>query len=155
MQSLPPYFRKMLEHRVVKTFLVGVLAVGVQTVVFESVGVFLGLTSLSTATVLGAECATITSFLLNNRISFPDKAGGSVLFRFLRFHLVVLGSIAIQWTALFIAERMTDDIFLLHIVYVASIILGFIWNYSWYKTWVWKHPTPGAEPPLDQTLPSL
>lgn len=146
MQKLYAQGRALWQHRIMKALSVGVLAVGVQTIVFEIVGVFLRLTPLSTATVIGAEFGILTNFILNNMISFKDKTGGRAVYRFVRLHLVVSGSVAIQWGSLFVAERLTQNFFILHGIYVVSIIIGFVWNYTWYTIWVWRHPTEDAVP---------
>ena len=137
--------KTLLKKRIVQALMVGVVAVSVQTVIFELLGVVFRLTAISTATVIGAEFGVLTNFYLNNRFSFGDRTGGNLVHRLFRFHIVVSGSVFIQWISLFVAERLTQDLAILHVVYVASIIVGFIWNYSWYKIWVWKHPTHKSE----------
>lgn len=141
MQTLYTQCQLVWKHRIFRALTVGVVAVTAQTIVFEIVGVFLKLTPLSTATVIGAEFGILTNFYLNNSISFGDKTGGNTLHRLVRFHFVVSGSVCIQWLSLFVTEQITQNVILLHVVYVASIIIGFIWNYTWYTIWVWKHPT--------------
>lgn len=138
--------KTLLKKRLIQALVVGVVAVCVQTAVFELLGVVFRLTAISTATVIGAEFGILTNFYLNNTFSFGDRTGGNLFYRLIRFHTVVSGSVFIQWLSLFIAERLTENLFLLHIVYVSSILVGFIWNYSWYKIWVWKHVTEDAVP---------
>lgn len=141
MQRLVGLILKTSEVRLARALTVGVIAVSVQTVVFEVIGVILELTSVSTATVIGAEFGILTNFYLNNRFSFGDRVTGRLIARITKFHMVVSGSVFIQWFSLFVAERMTTNLLLLHAVYATSIVVGFVWNYTWYKVWVWKHPT--------------
>lgn len=131
---------QLFYSRLVRTLAVGVIAVVVQTFVFEAVSVWLGLVSPSTGTIIGGEFGILTNFFINNRISFADRhAEGLLLRRLLRFHLVVAGSVFIQWLFVFITEHMTGDLLYIHAAYAAGIVVGFVWNYNWYRLWVWKH----------------
>jgi|GEM_PF-1845842 len=125
--------------RLIQTLVVGVIAAASQTVVFEILGIYLKIVSPSTAVVIGGEVGVVTSFLLNNRFSFGDRPHGSRMHRFLRFHLVVLGSIIIQWLSVYTAERFNAGFFFIHVAYVLGIVIGFVWNYNWYRLWVWRH----------------
>jgi putative flippase GtrA len=131
----------LASKRIVRALFVGVLGVLAQTIVFEIVGIFLKLTTLSTASLLGAEFGILTNFYLNRKISFHDRMNSAPLIRLFKFHLVVSGSVCIQWLSLFLAEHHTENLLILHGVYVASILVGFSWNYTWYTLWVWRHPT--------------
>lgn len=134
------WMRTLFLSRFARVFVIGGIGVVVQTVVFEVLGIFLGIVSPSTAVVLGAEVGILTNFYLNNRYSFRDREHGlSLLSRLVRFHLVVSGSIILQWLLVFLAERQTSSILLIHGAYAAGIILGFIWNYTFYLLFVWRH----------------
>lgn len=133
--------RHMYASRLFRTASVGVVGVGIQTTVFEIIGVYLALVSLSTAALIGSEFGILSNFILNNYFSFSGRQLPSPT-RLAKFHLVVLGSVFLQWLFVFIAERMTHDLLIIHVAYGAGILLGFIWNYNWYRLWVWKkHPT--------------
>ena len=138
MERLAQRIKKMTKLRIVRALTVGVVAVSVQTIVFELVGVIFKLTSVSSATVIGAEFGILTNFFLNNKFSFGDRKVSGLASRIGKFHLVVSGAVFIQWLSLFIAERVTTDLLILHVVYASSIIVSFAWNYTWYKVWVWK-----------------
>lgn len=132
--------RRFYASRLFRTASVGVVGVGVQTAVFEIIGVYLQLVSLSTAALIGSEFGILSNFILNNYFSFQEHQRPSMM-RLAKFHLVVLGSVFLQWLFVFVAERMTHDLFIIHVAYGAGILLGFIWNYNWYRLWVWKkHP---------------
>ena len=136
---------RFYHSRIARTLAVGFAAVIVQTTVFEILGGYLHIVSFSTATLIGAECGVLTNFFLNNRISFHDrKAEGVTLRRLGRFHLIVAGSIAIQWLFVFTAESTGQNILMVHVAYASGIVLGFIWNYNWYRLWVWRHHSPSA-----------
>lgn len=132
--------QRLYTSRLFRTASVGVVGVGIQTAVFEIIGVYLQLVSLSTAALIGSEFGILSNFILNNYFSFHEHQRPNVT-RLAKFHLVVLGSVFLQWLFVFVAERMTHDLFIIHVAYGAGILLGFIWNYNWYRLWVWKkHP---------------
>ena len=112
----------------------------VQTIVFELLSFYLGLTTPSTATLIGGEVGLLTNFFLNEHISFSDRVAhsGSRWPRLLKFHGVVAVSLAIQWTVLFEVEHATSNILYIHIAYVAGLVLGFISNFAGYQFFVWK-----------------
>lgn len=133
----------MRHSRLMRVIFIGGIGVVTQTLIFELLGVWLGLVQPSTAVVIGAETGVLTNFYLNNRFSFHDRQHSiSLLSRLLRFHLVLSGSIFLQWLFVFIAERQTDSYLIIHGAYAAGIILGFIWNYTFYHLFVWKHTEP-------------
>lgn len=133
-------YTTMVNSRLVRTLAVGVIALTVQTTVFEILGVFLQLFSLSIAVLISSEAGILTNFYLNNRFSFRDRRHDILLLsRLLRFHLVVSGSVFLQWLFVFLAEQQTSSLLLIHIAYAAGIILGFAWNYTLYHLVVWKN----------------
>ena len=133
------WVRAFLLSRIARALAVGAVAVTVQTIIFEIIGIIFQLVSPSTAVVIGAEAGILTNFYLNNRFSFHDRQHDiSLLSRLLRFHLVVSVSVLFEWLLLFIVERQTDSILLIQATYVAGIIIGFAWNYTCYLLFVWK-----------------
>lgn len=139
MISVPLFWKKLADSRLVRALAVGVVAVIVQTLVFETIAIFFQLVSPSTAVIIGAETGILTNFYLNNRFSFHDRRHDiSLLSRLVRFHLVVSGSVFLQWLFVFIAERQTENYLIIHGVYAAGIILGFAWNYTLYLLVVWR-----------------
>ena len=132
--------RVFLNSRFVRVFVIGGIGVLVQTALFEILAVYLRLFSPSTAVVLGAEVGILTNFYLNNRFSFHDRQHNlSLISRVVRFHLVVSGSVLIQWLSVFITERQTSNLLFIHAAYFAGIVLGFAWNYTLYLLFVWRH----------------
>lgn len=136
--------RTLYKNRIMRVGFVGGIGFLIQTAIFEIGGVYLGLGPLSTWVVIGAETAIFTCFFLNQKFSFQvTDAHGPLWKRLLKYHLVALGSVFIQWLFVFIAERLTTDLLILHAVYVAGILTGFIWTYNGYRLFVWKqHHTP-------------
>lgn len=147
MNFLLQFGREMMKMRIVRTLAVGVIAVIVQTAVFEILGVYLQLFSLSTAVLIGAETAILTNFYLNNRFSFHDRQHKIPLIsRLVRFHLVVSGSVVLQWLFVFITEQRTSDLLFIHAAYATGIVLGFAWNYTFYHLFVWRKETDESSP---------
>ncbi|MEK7144808.1 MAG: GtrA family protein [Patescibacteria group bacterium] len=133
------FSKKMASLRLVRSLLVGVVAIVVQTIAFEILGPLLQIFSLSTAVVVAAETGILTNFYLNNRFSFHDRRHNiSLVSRLVRFHLVVSGSVFLQWLFVFIAEHQTSNLVLIHAAYAAGIVLGFVWNYTLYLLFVWR-----------------
>ena len=147
MDSLLRLCVRFLNARIVRALAVGAVAVFVQTVVFEVLGILLRVVSPSTAVVIGAETGILTNFYLNNRFSFQDRRRDIPLSsRLARFHLVVSGSVFLQWLLVFIVEHQTSSSLLIHGAYAAGIILGFAWNYTFYLLIVWRrHKTLDEE----------
>ena len=147
MNQLIALTKRLFKMRIVRALAVGVVAVTAQTIVFELLGIYLQVLAPSLATVVGAEFGILTNFYLNNRFSFQDRQHQtSLLRRILKFHLVVSGSVAIQFLSVFTAEHLTQNLVIIQGAYAASIVVGFAWNYTWYKLWIWKHHAPDTEP---------
>jgi putative flippase GtrA len=139
MSQIQEMAARLYRSRLVRTLFVGALAVVVQTIIFEAVAVWLGFVSPSTGVVIGAEFGIFTNFFLNNYLSFSDRRSGHMMHRLLRFHTIVLGSVVIQWLCVFVAQNLSASLLVIHAAYAAGIIIGFVWNYNWYRLWVWKH----------------
>lgn len=140
-----PYLLSLYERfsriRFLRVVFFGGVGVVAQTAVFELLGIILQLVPPSTAVLFGAEAGILTNFYLNNRFAFSDRhPEGSLTARLFRFHLVVSGSVFLQWLLVFLAEHGTDNTLIIHGAYAAGIILGFAWNYAFYLLFVWKKP---------------
>ena len=138
-------YRRLRYSRIMRVAFFGGMGVIVQTIIFETLGIWLGLLRPSLATLLGAEFGIITNFFLNNRFSFNDRTHAPLSMRLLRFHAVVSGSLFIQWLCVFTAESLTANTWVIHGAYAGGILLGFASNYTGYRLWVWKHH---EEPPV-------
>lgn len=118
---------------------ISVAGILVQTAIFEVLGIWLKLVQPSTAVLVGAEIGILTNFFLNNRFAFSDRIQNSLLVRLLRYHLVVSGSLIIQYVFVFIAEHLTTNLFIIHGAYFIGVLIGFLFNYTGYRLWVWEH----------------
>ncbi len=132
---------RFLQARVLRVLVVGGIGFILQTVIFEYLGIYLKVLSPSTAVILGAEVGVLTSFFLNNRFSFGDLQHSTLPLgkRLIRFHIVVSGSLSIQWIFMFVTQHVTTNFLILHAAYVSGVVVGFITNYAGYRHWVWKH----------------
>lgn len=119
--------------------LFGGLGVIAQTLIFEVLGIWLGLLRPSLATLVGAEVGVLINFVLNNRYSFNDRAHAPLITKLARFHVVISGALFIQWFAVFCAESLTTNLWIVHGAYAAGILIAFVSNYTWYRLWVWRH----------------
>lgn len=146
MRTLIAFFRKMAGVRVLRAAVSGAAGAIVQVLVFETLSIWLGLVRPSTAVVIGAELGILTNFSVANRYVFADAQAGGLLAKLVRFHVVVSGSLVIQWACVYAAESMTHDWLILHGAYAAGVLLGFVFNYAGYKLWVWRHPKQAKLP---------
>jgi putative flippase GtrA len=125
--------------RLITTLISGLVGLTAQSILFELLFQVFHLTSASTAVVLGAEVGLLSNFYLNNKFSFGDRSSDKSLgARLTQFHLVVSGSVIIQWMIVFMTEHMTHNIYLLHVAFLTAVIIGFFWNYTLYKLVVWR-----------------
>lgn len=130
-----------IHSRFFRILTIGGIGFFVQTLVFEALGFYMHLVSPSIAAIIGGELAVLTNFSLNERFSFNDRVTitDRPLLRLVRFHMVISGSLFIQWALISLTEQYTESVLLLHIAYISGVLLGFISNYIGYHLFVWKH----------------
>lgn len=126
--------------RALRVLAAGGVGFVVQTVIFEILGIWLKLVTPAVATLIGAECAILTNFFLNERFSFRDMIDHTKprWKRLARFHVVVLGSLAAQFASVFTAEHATSNFLIIHLAYIFGVGFGFILNYIGYMFVVWR-----------------
>jgi putative flippase GtrA len=141
MQRIQVWVREFFRSRIFRVGIIGVTGLGIQTTVFEILGIILKVVSPSTAVIIGGEVSIVCIFFLNQRFSFKDRAeSGGVLVRLFKFHTVIAGSLFLQWFLTFTAERLTTDVFIIHAAYLLGVGLGFLTNYLGYIFFVWRKP---------------
>ncbi len=128
--------------RVVRVAAAGSMGVIAQTIVFEIFGIWLGLVRPSTAVLLGAELGIITNFILSNRYAFADRRHSPLVGRLVRFHIVIMGALVIQWLCVYLTETVTTNWFALHAAYAVGLLISFVYNYTGYRLWVWRRHAP-------------
>lgn len=125
--------------RMSKVILAGGVGFIVQTLIFEIGGLWLGIVSASTATLVGAECAILINFYINERFAFRDAEKSSPTYkRLLKFHIVCSGSLIIQWASVFCVEHLTASHVALNAAYIMGVGIGFLFNYVGYYLFVWR-----------------
>ncbi len=104
----------------------------------------------SVAVVLGAECAIVSNYLLNNVWTFGDRriTGWRHLHKFLTFNAGSVGSVVIQYITMQAAitwfgvstlgqmggfPLQSDSIYL-----AIGVLLGMIWNFTIYSLVIWR-----------------
>jgi putative flippase GtrA len=127
------------QSRFLRVAILGGTGVLVQTAIFETIAFWLKLVAPSTAVIISAEFGILTSFFLNNRFAFDGHRQQSLCVRLLRFHIVVIGSLIIQWLFVFTAEHLTASTLFIQGAYFAGVLTGFVSNYIGYSLWVWRH----------------
>jgi|CXWL01.1.fsa_nt_gi dolichol-phosphate mannosyltransferase len=136
--NIPKWIQATLRSRFLRIVTIGAIGFIVQTIIFEVLGIYLQIVPPSTAVLLGAETGILTNFYLNNRFSFHDRQhNASYLSRLARFHIVVSGSVLLQYVFVFITERQTSNQLLVSSAYLAGVMIGFAWNYTFYHLFVW------------------
>lgn len=140
-------FLTLTHSRLLRVAIIGGIGVVAQTLVFETLAFWLDLVRPSTATLIGAEFGIVTNFVLNNRYSFNDRVHAPLPLRLARFHIVIAGSVALQWLCVFAAESTTADPWTLRGAYALGILLGFLSNYTGYRLWVWRNHGSASSAP--------
>ncbi len=134
-----------MRFRVLRAAGSGAAGAIVQVLVFETLGIWLGWVRPSTAVLIGAEFGILTNFFISNRFVFGDAPAGKIAMRLARFHIVVLGSLVIQWLCVRGAETLSSNVFVIHGAYAMGVLIGFVFNYIGYKLWVWRHPSASGD----------
>ncbi len=148
------WIHAFLGSRFLRICLVGSTGFLVQTTAFQILGIYLQIVPPSTAVLIGAEIGILTNFYLNNRFSFHDRQhNASYVSRLARFHMVVSGSVLLQYVFVFITERQTSSQLLITGAYLAGVMIGFAWNYTFYHLFVWGKKEHREQNTLPVTLP--
>ncbi len=135
-------FRSHSHHipRIGRVLVIGGIGAIIQTIIFETLGIWWGIVSASTATLVGAVFAATSNFLLNEHYSFRDSVDHTIARhkRLLKFYLVSSGSLATQWICVFIAEHISTNALFLNGAFIIGVGIGFIFNYTGYYFFVWR-----------------
>lgn len=151
--------QELLRMKFFKFALVGGLGAAIQFIgleVFRAVlpefTVLQYITDYLTAVFLSIEVAILSNFILNNAWTFAQEKiqAAQYLPKFLQFNLASAGSILIQLIVNFIGEHAIGLFSLFtvpvagfvvdtgHIYLAIGILLGMIWNFFAYTTFIWK-----------------
>jgi len=101
-------------------------------------------TSPEYANTIAVEAAVISNFVINNVWTFKEqkirfREIKRLLYKFLQFNFVSLGSILIQFLVMKIGVSILGRSILWENILVAcGILIGLIWNYTMYTRIIWK-----------------
>lgn len=101
------------------------------------------------AASLGAECAIVSNFILNNTWTFQDRKLGSpakIAAKFVQFNLSSFGAVIIQFLVVgagtsFTGQNSVSRIFWL----VVATAIGMVVNYTIYSRVIWKNTSKRAK----------
>jgi len=88
---------------------------------------------------VGAECAIISNFFLNNAWTFRDRKvmGKKMMGKFIQFNTTSVGAIIIQSSTVYIGT-LVFGMPAYFASYILGVGLGLIWNYWMYSKVIWK-----------------
>jgi len=121
-----------------KFAVVGTIGFTINTVILETL-VKTGYQPVM-ASALGAECAIISNFFLNNGWTFKGKKihGLRMIPKFVQFNLTSLGALLIQSGTVALGTMMFGrDAY--RWFYLMGVGIGLFWNYMMYSKVIWKH----------------
>ena len=129
--------KQMTESPFRKFLVVGTLGFTINTVVLE-VMVHLGFQP-TIGSIVGAELAIVSNFLLNNVWTFRNRKieGVAQVGKFLQFNGTSLGALIIQAAAIFLGTN-TLGVSSYRVFYVIGVGFALIWNYVMYSRVIWK-----------------
>jgi dolichol-phosphate mannosyltransferase len=120
-----------------KFLVVGAIGFIINTVLLE-VFVHFGLHP-SLASALGAECAIVSNFILNNSWTFKSRktSGIQSLWKFLQFNITSIGAVLIQAGSVYVGT-LFFGVSSYRMWYIVGVAIGLIWNYFMYSRVIWK-----------------
>ena len=103
------------------------------------------------ATLLSDGFAILTSFFLNNAITFRDRRIRirsetlKLVKSFLKYNYVVLVATLIQTGTVYFGTKIMGDSYLAaHFLFFLGILIGMVWNYKLHNAHVWPQKTATA-----------
>lgn len=89
--------------------------------------------------IIGAECAIISNFFLNNGWTFRERRikERGILPKLLQFNITSLGALVIQGISVFIGTGLFG-LGVYRLFYVLGVCIGLVWNYIMYSKVIWK-----------------
>jgi len=123
--------------KIAKFLIVGGWGFVINTIALEIL-VWLGMHPAS-ASALGAECAIVSNFMLNNHWTFRDRKieRARRFMKFLQFNGTSLGAIALQAGIVFIGTHL-HGVETYRMFYVFGVMTSLAWNYIMYSRVIWK-----------------
>jgi dolichol-phosphate mannosyltransferase len=134
-------FRQRVKRAIYGPFLkfcvVGSIGFAINTIILE-VLVTLGMHP-AWGSAVGAECAIVSNFLLNNNWTFGTKkiAGIRLIRKFFQFNVTSLGAIFLQAGTVLVGTHLFG-IQQYRWFYVPGVGFGLLWNYAMYSRVIWR-----------------
>lgn len=128
---------QLMSHNFPKFLVVGTIGFIINTLVLEC------LVALhfhpAIGSLLGAELAIISNYILNNSWTFRDRKieQNKKLIKFFQFNLTSLGAIILQAFSVYFGTH-AFGIGLYRVFYVLGVLFGLVWNYIMYSRVIWK-----------------
>ncbi|OGG08329.1 hypothetical protein A2154_03570 [Candidatus Gottesmanbacteria bacterium RBG_16_43_7] len=121
-----------------KFAVVGTIGFIINTIILELI-VYIGYHP-TLGSILGAETAIVSNFLLNNSWTFKNRkiTGSSILYKFLQFNATSVGAILLQFLTVLLGTVFVS-LELYRLWYIAGVGLGLIWNFKMYSKVIWKN----------------
>ncbi|PWU24053.1 glycosyltransferase family 2 protein [Candidatus Cerribacteria bacterium 'Amazon FNV 2010 28 9'] len=151
-------FEEIINSRIFKFGVVGGLGFVINTIglflfsriaVVQSLAISLshttGLTIINaagTASALGAECAIISNFILNNAWTFSDRKTTNVVqtaSKFIQFNIASFGAVILQFIIVGAGTHFTGSGTISKLFWlVSATAIGMVLNFIIYSTFIWK-----------------
>lgn len=146
-------FKELTAHRIVRFAMVGAFGALVQLTALQLWRmIFTTSETFVVASFLSIETAVISNFIWSNLWTFKDRklSAAQIPLSFLTFNLSSAGSIIIQSLIAFFGAKWIGlwDIFTVPIIgyvvdtgvifAIGGILIGMIWNFFAYNTFIWK-----------------
>lgn len=127
----------ILSHSFSKFMIVGSIGFIINTIVLEIIVLF-GFHPTA-GSIIGAECAILSNYKLNNSWTFKDRKIGKEnrTMKFLQFNTTSIGAMAFQALSIQIGTHFYG-VETYRIFYLIGIFFGLIWNYIMYSRVIWK-----------------
>lgn len=120
-----------------KFLMVGSIGFMINTLLLELI-VGIGATPVI-GSVIGAECAIISNFFLNNSWTFSERkiVKGGIFAKLLQFNMTSLGALGLQAVSVYAGTRLLGtEVY--RIFYILGIAMGLVWNYIMYSRVIWR-----------------
>jgi dolichol-phosphate mannosyltransferase len=93
----------------------------------------------SISSALGAECAIISNFILNNSWTFKSRASTGVqnIWKLLQFNMTSIGAVLVQAGSVYVGT-LFFGVSTYRLWYIIGVGIGLIWNYIMYSRVIWK-----------------
>ncbi|MBP7928132.1 bifunctional glycosyltransferase family 2/GtrA family protein [Patescibacteria group bacterium] len=126
--------------RFAKFVLVGLSSFAIQFSIFNYLLIITQMPA-TLATLLSDEFAIVSSFFLNNKLTFRDRPAhrnNKLFIAFVKYHAVVLVATLIQTGTVFFGSLyLGNDLLTSNLLFMLGLLISMFWNYKLYSYFVW------------------